>query len=100
MVTVYAIYFVHRYFRDFGLSGEIRESLFSRFSDVFITINRHIEVEMFARSDSRNSQNKTTSKITTYTVFALIGKNRENRYSLYFCARGYAPTPTYIKAKV
>ena len=37
-------------------SVEIRESLISWFSDVFITINRHIEVEMFAQSDSQNSR--------------------------------------------
>ena len=40
--TVYAIYFAHRYFHDFGLKwGNSARVLISRFSDVFITINRH-----------------------------------------------------------
>ena len=31
-ITVYAIYFVYRYFRDFGLDGEIREGLIFKYS--------------------------------------------------------------------
>ena len=67
--TVYAIYFAHRYFCDFGLSGEIRESLISRFSDVFITINRQILKWKCLRGLIREiHENKTTaySKPTTY----------------------------------
>ena len=42
LATVYANIFAYRYFRSFGLSVEIREGLNLWFSDVFITINRHI----------------------------------------------------------
>ena len=39
---MYAIYFMYRYFHDFGLVGEIREVLNLQFSGVFITIDRHV----------------------------------------------------------
>ena len=54
---------------NFGLSGEIRESLISRFSDVFISINRHILKWKCSHGLTRKiRENKTTAKITTYTV--------------------------------
>ena len=60
---------MHRYFRDFGLSGEICESLISQFSDVFITINRHILKWKCSRGLTREiRENKTTAKITTYNT--------------------------------
>ena len=54
--TVYAIIFTYRYFCGFGLGSEIREGIISQFSDVFITTNGQIEVEIFARCDSQNSR--------------------------------------------
>ena len=33
--TVYAIYFMYRYFRDFRPGGEIRDGLISKFSWIF-----------------------------------------------------------------
>ena len=72
-ILVYTIIFAYRYFHSFGLhvGGEIREGLISQFSDVFITVNyRHkLKWKLFARSDSRNSRNKTTAKITTYIQY-------------------------------
>ena len=62
-------YFAYIYFRGFGLSAEIREGLISRFSDVFIHINRHTLKWKFLRGLTREiRENKTTAKITTYTV--------------------------------
>ena len=66
--TVYAIHFAHRYFHDFGLSGEIRESLISCFSDVFIT---DILKWTFSYGLTREIRGEKTLKITTYTVFTL-----------------------------
>ena len=56
--TVYAIYVAYRYFRDFGLGGDIHDGLFHDFCGVFITINNHILnlVEIFLSTDSRNSR--------------------------------------------
>ena len=47
LITVYAIYFAYRYFRDFGLGGQISIFLFYNWPC--------IEVETFARTDLRNS---------------------------------------------
>ena len=83
----YAIYFVHRYFHDFRLSGEIRESLISRFSDVFITINKHILKLKCSRGLTREiHENKTTAKISTYTVSAhMTGHEMQSHTTAELC---------------
>ena len=69
----YAIYFVYRYFRDFGLGGQIHDGLISRFCDVLITINSHVLKLKFSRGLTRKiHENKTTAKITTYTVLYVV----------------------------
>ena len=67
--TVYAIIFAYSYFRDFGLGAGIRKGLISWFSDVFITIHRQKLKWKFSRGlTCEIRENKTTTKITTYTV--------------------------------
>ena len=70
-----AIYFVHIYFHDFGLGWQIREGLISRFCDVFVTINSHVLKLTFSRGLTREiRENKTSVKITTYTVHVINHK--------------------------
>ena len=77
--TVYAIYFAHSYFHDFGLSGEICESLISWFSDVFITINWHILKWKCSRGLTR--ENKTREN---YHVYSKLHKKWEAKTWLCF----------------
>ena len=85
-ITVYAIYFAYRYFCDFGLGGEICDGLISQFLEIcdglisqflwcFHTINSHIY------------WNKTTTKITMYTVHFIVyihSTKKESEHFLYF----------------
>ena len=67
---IHHIFHVHVYLRDFGLGGEIRDGLISHFLWWFLnTMNSHILKWTFSRGLTREiHQNKTTAKITTYTV--------------------------------
>ena len=62
--TVYAIYFAYRYFRDFSQGQQIPRDFMIFY--VFITINSHVLKLTFSRG--LTLKNKTTTKITTYTV--------------------------------
>ena len=66
-ITVYAIYFVYRYFHDFGLGGQICDGFILRFF-----INSHVWKLKFSRKlTCEIRENETTAKITTYTVIEL-----------------------------
>ena len=65
---LYLPYLSHRYFHHFGLGGEIRD-----ICDDFITINCHILKWKFSRGlTCEICENKTTAKITMYTVTQYI----------------------------
>ena len=68
--VIICIYFTYRYFRDFGPGWGIREGLILHFFWCFIAINSHILKQKFLRGPTREiCENKTTAKITTYTVY-------------------------------
>ena len=68
--------FTYRKCHDFGLGAEIHEGVISRFSDVFITINRHQLKWKFLQGLTREIlENKTTAKITMYSVVVAIVYN-------------------------
>ena len=78
--TVYAIIFAYIYFHGFGLGSEICEGLISRFSDAFFTLNRHKLKWKFSRGLTR--ENKTTAKITTFTVYSYLCLLKSNPLGL------------------
>ena len=79
--TVYAIIFAYRYLRSFELGAEICEGLISRFSNIFITLNRHKLKCKFLQGLTREiHKNKTTAKLITYTVFALSASLYDVRF--------------------
>ena len=94
--TVYTIYFAYRYFRDFGLGGEIHA-----FSDVFIKYKKtYIEVEIFARSDSRNSQKWNHRKNNhVYSNECKQAQTITNNSKLLFSLKIYAILGRYLYKK-
>ena len=83
-------YCICQYFRGFGLIAEIHEGLILQYSDVFITINRHILKWKCLRGVTREIRENINNHVYSIAIFLNSFLKRkvktgfDLRWSVYF----------------